>query len=194
MPPRTTRLTQLLHDLESELAAAGAPFSSHANAGIRDDEVDDLLATAGLHVPTELREWWRWHDGCRVDLRRPFAQEIGPGSWSPMSLAEALADRASWLESATGEADYWAETWLPFAYGSPDHRRLVGRLDESTADELCVGLWFVFDVPPREPVECSLADVVTVWLRALRERRATWDGHGWKQPAHLPDLPLYTWF
>ena len=111
-----------------------------------------------------------------------------------MSLPEALEDRLLWLESRTGGEGDWSENWLPFAYGSPDHRRLVGRLDESTADEVCVGLWFVFDVPPQEPAERSLADVVTVWLRALRERRVRWDGRGCAQPAHFPDLPPYTWF
>lgn len=197
MAPKTTRLTPLLHELEAAMAAQGAPFSTYARPGISDEQIDALLAPTGLTAPTELREWWRWHHGISIDgvpYTEPVAGcEIGPGRWGLMTISESIDDQAMSLEDdpAIDGGPGWVPTWLPLAFAQPDHRRLVARLAESTADEVCVGMWWVFDVPPAEPVARSLAEVVETWLRVLGERHVTWEGTYWKTGSYRPEIPPY---
>lgn len=191
MVPTTTRLTPLLHELEARMDAAGAPFSSRALPGLSDAQIDELLAPSGLTIATELREWWRWHHGSLSDSVTPFAHEIGPGSWGLMTIPEALDDAALWLASSTGEDGDFSPTWLPVTRGAPHHRRLVARLDGSGPDEVCVGYWYVFDIPPEAPVAHSLADVVETWLTALRRGWTRWDGEAWVCDDYRPDFPDY---
>ena len=192
MEPKVTRLSPLLHELGAAMDAAGATFTSYAYPGISDDEIDELLAPTGLGVPTELREWWRWHHGSRVDVPLTGNHEIGPGGWGLMTIPQALDDRALWLEQMPSEEDGgWRLGWLPFAAGRFGHHRLVARLDESTDDELCVGISWVFDVPPDDPIERSLAAVVETWLRAIGDGYYTWNGVAWIRGARFRELPYY---
>jgi hypothetical protein len=174
VPPKTTRLTGLLRELEDLLDELGAPFSSYALPGIDDDQIDELLAPSGLVAPTELREWWRWHHGTRIDGPGSDRHTLGPGLWGLMDIPWALEDAAEW-ESTIGE-EGWGPSWLPFAWAKPDHARLVARLGDSTPDEVCVGWHYVFDVPPDEPIARSLAEVVEDSIRILREGLIVWDG------------------
>lgn len=190
MNMKVTRLTPLLHELEAVMTALGAPFAAHARPGLGDDEIDALLEPTGLVAPTELREWWRWHHGAATSVLAPIdGHEIGPGVWGLMSIPEAIQDRAEWLEDAV-DLD-WQPTWLPFAFAEPDHQRLVARIEDSTADEVCIGAWWVFDVPPEGPVAGSLVEVVETWLCDLREGHVVWNGVGWVATAFRPDLPPY---
>ena len=36
--------------------------------GLSDREIDELLAPAGIVLPPDLRELWRWHDGADPDV------------------------------------------------------------------------------------------------------------------------------
>lgn len=193
MESKTTRLTPLLHELEALMDSVGAPFSSRALPGLADKEIDRLLEPTGLVIPTELREWWRWHHGFVFDKRAPIDREIGPGAWGQMTIPGAIQDAALWCEDAiaVGDEPGWRRSWLPFAEGSPHHRRLVARLEESTVDEVCVGHWYVFDVPPADPVEHSLASVVETWITAVREGYTTWDGSAWVDGGYRWGFPAY---
>jgi len=190
---KTTRLTELLHELDELLEELGAPFLSHALPGIGDDEIDALLAPSGIVAPTELREWWRWHHGARADSPLTDHHTVGPGSWSPMDIPEALWDREDWIETL-GPYDGWPPGWLPFAGAMFDQGRLVARLEESTRDQVCVGWWYVFDVPPDEPVANSIAEVVENFISILREGQIVWRKEGagyWEEGSRRTEFPRY---
>jgi len=189
---KTTRLTGLLHELEDLLDEVGSPFSSYALPGIDDDQIDELLTPLGFLVPTELREWFRWHHGARTDTRLPKEPSLGPGWWELMTIPEALVDRDQWINSATDPDEGWlVGQWLPFAYGGADHPRLVARLENSTDELVCVGWWNYmesYEAPP----EGSLADVVDVFLRALREGQIfRVPGGNWDQGPRRNEFPGY---
>ncbi len=172
--------------------AVGAPFSSRALPGISDAQIDELLAPSGLVIPTELREWWRWHHGSRTDAVTPFAHQFGPGSWGLMTIPDALDDAAQWVSDATGdEGDWSSPSWLPFAERSSHHHRLVARLDESGPDLVCVGHWYVFDAPPVAPIAHSIADIVETWLTVLQQGSVHWDGDAWITRDYRAPIPLY---
>jgi hypothetical protein len=209
---KTTRLTGLLHELDDLLVELGSPFLSYALPGIDDDVIDKVLAPSerlapeGLVVPTELREWWRWHNGTRIDTATTDRHTFGPGRWGMGQASVALMEMKLRL-SGDLPGEGWQPGWVPFAWKTfidgksryewrPDRdASLVGRLDESTADELSVGLWSSDPFPPG-PVAGSLAEVVDTVLDVLRDGRVVWDPDGggrWVQVAPLDELPPYVW-
>ncbi|WP_028049583.1 SMI1/KNR4 family protein [Cellulomonas sp. URHD0024] len=192
----TTPLTALLAELDAALVATGAPFLEMANPGIDEDEVTAALADAGLSTPpTELLEWWRWHNGSRLVQGRYLGATIGPGGWTLLSLDEALADRARWMELwPSGSEMPWDPTWLPIA-GLGAHTRLAVLLDDSTTERAQVGIIDMFDDDTMNTAERSLAEVVTTWLRALEQRYVWWDAarQAWdmEEPTR-PEFRLYS--
>lgn len=190
---KTTRLTGLLHELEDLLDEIGAPFSSYALPGIDDEQIDELLAPSGLVAPTEMREWWRWHNGTRVDTPLNDRHSVGPASWGPMGVQKALWDRETWLEDIPDDGDGgWNPDWISVAWALAGHGRLVGRLDESTSDEVRVGCFYIDDWD--NPVAPSMASMVEDVLRVLREGQVFWnpaDGGYWDEGPRWRDYPLY---
>lgn len=188
MESKTTRLTLLLREFETLMDDAGAPFSSFALPGLTDREIDELLAPTGLTVPTELREWWRWHHGCGES---EYGHRIEPGAWGPLNIPQAVEDAGVWERYGASELG-WRRSWLPFAEAPGGHQRLVARLEDSTADEVCVGWWHLDGPAPADPVERSLADVVQSWIRAIRSGYATWtDGKYVLHGGPRSDFPVY---
>lgn len=176
--PTTTQLTPLLRELDEALDATGAPFLRHARPGLNDHDIDVALRAAGIEgrLPTEMREWWRWHNGS-IDTRGPW-HVIGPGFWTALSIDDALADRAEWTAFLPPEVA-WEPAAIPIA--GADNERLVVRLDQSTDDLATIGLWGIGSAPPFRTVASSLAEVVSQWLRALRTHKTWWDADndGW---------------
>jgi len=201
-----------LCELDDLLVELGSPFSSYALSRIDDDVIDRALASSelasyGLVVSTELREWWRWHHGTRIDTSTTDRHAFGPGRWGINNLSVALAGIKRGL-SGELPGEGWQRDWVPFAWKTfiddrgryewrPDREAfLVGRLSESTGDELCVGLWDSSGTYPQEPVAGSLAEVVSVMIDVLRDGRVVWDpssGGRWVQVSSLDGLPPYVW-
>ena len=193
MAPKRTRLTGLLHELEDLLDGLGSPFSSCALPGIDDDQIDELLAPSGIVAPTQLREWWRWHHGSSFDSPGIDGYTIGAGRWGLMDIPWALRDRADWLEvdPDLGEGG-WRTGWCPIAFQDFAHGRLVARTSDPFAEEMPIGWYYVFDVPPSEPIAKSLDEVVDAFIDVIREGQMYFTPGGWwEQGPRRTEFPLW---
>lgn len=200
MSMQSTALPPLLTTLDAALDATGAPFLELANTGITEMQIAATLEAAGLGpAPIELYEWFQWHNGSREVPGRWGAEMVGPGFWTLFSLEDSLADRARWMETwPPGSEMPWDPSWLPIA-GGGQQNRLAILLRTSTTDHAHVGFWAMGngqDVDAMQTAERSLADVVTTWLRALRERYVWWDEthQAWDMDgtATRPEFRLYS--
>jgi cell wall assembly regulator SMI1 len=87
--------------------------------GLDDGRIDELLSASGLTLPTEVRAYFRAHDGVRPPSRVQAPWLIG--HWLPLPLEEALRERDVRREMALeefqaepDEADgVWGAGWLP---------------------------------------------------------------------------------
>lgn len=87
--------------------------------GLDDGRIDELLSASGLTLPTEVRAYFRAHDGVRPPSRVQAPWLIG--HWLPLPLEEALRERDVRREMALedfqaepDEADgVWGPGWLP---------------------------------------------------------------------------------
>lgn len=80
-----------------EWLAAHAPAAFGAlNPPAEEVRLDQAENVAGVSLPHDLRTWWSHLDGVRVPSRGEPLRLI-PWSSSPLSVAEALIRRESWL-------------------------------------------------------------------------------------------------
>ncbi len=98
-----------------------------------------------------------------------------------------------WLEDLPDDGDGgWAHDWIPVAWSLFGHGRLVGRLGESTSDELRIGCFYIDDWD--NPVTSNMAGMVEDIIRVLRDRQVSWnpvdDGY-WDQGSRWRDYPSY---
>jgi len=160
--------------LEQTWLRLGMPQTEWLASGLPHDETRRLLASEALAAPSEVLEWFAWHDGVRekpLDLH-PF---LGPSGFEPLSLARAMDERRAMLEIAeylesTGQVEeegpQWRLSWLPIG------RDIGGRLlaaDLTDADPVKVPVRAVDteDTDFRRVRANSLQEVVEFWLGVL---------------------------
>lgn len=103
----------------------GWPYRERLAPGADPSRVVEELTSAGLPAPSEVVEWFGWHDGIIGTDRTTF----GPTTLVPLSLREALDERGRWLAlvqdlvddghpdfPCLGDPDWWWDPlWLPLA-------------------------------------------------------------------------------
>jgi len=181
-------LLAALERLEARLAAVGAPVVEHLRPGLTDEEIDALTPGLPHRLPIELRTWYGWHDGARLDLPA-WHWHLGNGL-NLLSLQVAV-ERHDFLvrpqfRSGIPGIDFRDE-WLPICWAGTCSIA-VGTAGEATAP--CPV--HVFDTHgysggPGAGAP-SVRAMVLLWIRALDEGYWVWDPEaGWGD--HYNDLP-----
>jgi hypothetical protein len=81
----------LLEALKARWRTAGWPGVERLNPGLTDEEIDAATQPLGLRLPTEVRIWWRWHNGISIPPGQPVQPgEIGAGGRWYRPLAAAI--------------------------------------------------------------------------------------------------------
>jgi cell wall assembly regulator SMI1 len=175
-----TQLPALLGRLESGWDSRGVAVRDYFAPGLAPDDITSLLLDAALPTPTEIVEWYVWHNGNGPNAER--RAPLGPSGWRAMAVQDALEERLVRLEQAiqlaedmgdgASAAHWWAPTWLPIAEnGGPDVLAVDLGTGRETVDVRNIG----WEDPETFPVVwvTSLADVVSTWQRVL-------DTGGWQ--------------
>lgn len=82
----------MLTRFEATLRGLGVPVDD-LEPGLTDDAIDALTMPEDLHLPDEVRAWWRWHNG--PPQGRSVSSELLP-TRAMLSLREALGLKV-WL-------------------------------------------------------------------------------------------------
>lgn len=157
----------LLGELEQRWRSQGAFIAGALRPGLNDEQMNELVAPLGLHLPREARRWWGWHDGARPQ-GRSAAAELGP-THEFLPLAKAVAKcamiREIVLPLRDSENDYsWKWSWLPI-----DRAKAPMVIDCSVADEDPVPARSFFFEDPDAGAEGarSMGELVTIWIEAI---------------------------
>lgn len=129
----TSSVPTLLRRLEDRWREAGAPITSHLRPGLTPEDLDRAELELGFPFPTEVREWYSWHNGVTQ-------KDSGPSTSLPnlmflCGMGTAMEERHRLMAMKPITEDMQEEfifkaTWLPIAYsdtGVRSRRRAVGR-------------------------------------------------------------------
>jgi hypothetical protein len=172
---------ELLGALEREWQRLQVSWFDDLLPGLPDDEIDALAETAGLRIPAEARQLWRWHDAT------PGTTLITP-CYQLMRLTWAIRDHANGMSIAaemstnplTRPAPPRAdEVFRPsflavFAATGPDTAAVdcAEQGDESPLYFLLDGLTYA----PHPPGAPSIESFLTSILELYRADAYSWDG------------------
>jgi hypothetical protein len=160
------RLRDLLHQLEEKLASAGSP-TYLLQPGKHEEEVEELLAKAGLRAPDELVVWFGWHDGRVLDDPRSF--DVIP-NFPIASLSEAIERHEEFTSEFPGldprDENDWGipRGWLSLTqtnYGTAVH--CLG--EPSASPQVRVATPFFYEEDGHRAV--SLCTLVAWWIVGL---------------------------
>ncbi|MFN8185502.1 MAG: hypothetical protein U0R69_00335 [Gaiellales bacterium] len=179
-----TKLTGLLAELEGTWARKGFDRFDRLRPGLAEDVVRRSLT--GLPVPTEIVEWFGWHDG---QVGRAEGVTLAPSAFTPLGLESA--EYASLMQQAiargadpnlVGEQKelldpgyYWEESWLPLGEINGETWLVADLGRDSATAAVRVVNWTDEDF--RSIRADSLATMVRLWLDAPDEHWA------WSSPA-----------
>src|SRR5690349_10177335 len=116
-----SHLADRLLVLERLWETAGVAVGDIYGPALESNEIHSVLGGVGLPAPSEIVEWFSWHNG-RGPNPTPQAP-LGPTSWTAHSLAEALEERRIRMAEAaliaadsdttalTTPAYWWEPTW-----------------------------------------------------------------------------------
>jgi len=139
----------LLGRFEASLRGLAVPVDDLL-PGLTDDEIDAITEPEDLHLPDEVRAWWRWHNGAPPHRYRPTLP-----TREMYSLQEAVR----------------LKTWLP----SDGERRRYGllpidghphiQLQCSEAGPVGAPVWMSLDwAMPIERKLDSFGELVWIWI------------------------------
>jgi hypothetical protein len=145
--------------------------------GLEPSEIRMELAARDLPAPQEVVDWFAWHNGTIHDGLGPEIAD--PGGFALISLDLSLRARDDRLEAAaqlaeeTGGAPevatveaWWQQNWLPLTGEHP----LTAELTNTSDGAVPIRVVFWDDLHNSRAVRSSsLAEVVSLWLWALRE-------------------------
>jgi hypothetical protein len=122
--------SELLEEFARRLRAQGVPAMDAARLGLRETEMQALVAQLGLTLPYEARVWWGWRDGV-PKAAGAVARRIGLFSWIPLQEAidECVITRSLIASGARDDPrnpeDLWSST-------TRERRRFGGHGDRCT--------------------------------------------------------------
>ena len=158
-----------LEDLERLLAEQGAPVVGRLQPPATSAAVADVESYLGFPLPTELRQWWGWHNGTDVKPHELAVKgSIGP---SYKFLATDRAVRFS-RELRTGAEEdepedpdsLWASSWI--AIGSQGRVACECNIHRD-APVPVLDVDYHKTSKPGAVVADSLGEMVRWWIEAL---------------------------
>ena len=159
-------LTDLLRRLEALVGAQGAPVAANLRPGLPGDEVTRRLADAGLGSPSELQQWFSWHDG--TQNVQQVADRCMNGRYEMLSLEESIEQytkfRARYPASADSALLPWPSTWLPIATHENGNSVCVDCSSPTAA--VYVRAWHI-DETLQSASAPSLSALVELWIRGF---------------------------
>lgn len=176
-------LSSQLQRLEEQLLRQGARTLEFASPGLSEDEIATTLTSIGLAAPAEVLTWWGWRNGSVRDgsgLQRASASIT---MFLQPTLAESIAYRAMRRAEAVQQGTppeqldiAWHHSWLLLA----GRREPLAVLVEPEASACPV---ITSDPYGNVDSATSIAEAVSVWVRALEERWWYWDkDENWWRP------------
>lgn len=82
---------EALEHLEIALGAMSHPIANTRRDGLTDQRIDELVGSAGVVLPGQARELWKWRNGWRVDLGvAPDQGSLFPHNLPFLPLQDAL--------------------------------------------------------------------------------------------------------
>ncbi|MCR5890039.1 SMI1/KNR4 family protein [Hymenobacter sp. J193] len=176
-----SRLDTLLQQHRPEYYATLAPPATAT-------ELDALEAAFQLKLPTELRQWYGWHNG-HLESKSIFQNHefIQGNSLAPLSsVAESMRVNCELL--AAGEyfmPNWWQTNWVPF-------------LENGGGDHICLDLEGTFTGQPGQVLEqwhdmeqrTVLFPDLTAWLRAVVQAYEQAGAQGQLTDEQTEDLEL----
>ena len=165
----------LLEELEARWRAQQAPIARYLQPGISEEEMAELVEPLGMTIPSEVRTWYRWHNGA-AETGRGIDREMCGTGWKffllQRAIEEALEQGARALEVCKGdeaeaERILWKSAWLPLAdnhHGGVMFVEGRAQSDPSPTPVFYTEPQFGTQVPPPAP---SLGQVVT-WCGSRR--------------------------
>jgi hypothetical protein len=180
-----TLLPGLLAEIEDDWVGMGWPHRERLARGLARDATAERLASAGLPAPTEILEWFSWHDGVSGVGRTTF----GPTAQVPLSLERALQQRERRIAGSLqllhhdpdfpflGDPDWWWDPkWLPIGSNGST---LVA--DLGTADDVALlrmVIWDDMGGPDEDPWTSGfrrvMAPSIAVGVQECRRLLATY--------------------
>jgi hypothetical protein len=181
-----TELAALLRELEQTWKRKGFDHGSRFVLGLEPDEVAYQLAAEGLPAPSEVVDWFSWHNGV-LGFPNPLNSSVAlvPCRFEPGNLAGCLgeafgrryslsfAEKHARDNQEAGEKGqltepdfWWKPDWVPLMFANADVIAVDLSIGSDTVHVLAVGYdtgnhWI--------PVTESLADFVGSLLSAPEE-------------------------
>lgn len=184
-----TEVAARLEELVGELGTLGSPIGRYLQPGRPEADVRAALAAFDLSPPTELVDWFGWHDG--IDYE---AADLGEDGDEPIEIFFSLTllnleeasrlcrERRAGVREAFGvdrpgpEADpFWRDPWFPVIAGGDS---LFAVACDAAATRESAPVWRVYSHPgPFETgqVADSLADLVGRMATEVRAGSVWWD-------------------
>jgi cell wall assembly regulator SMI1 len=174
----------LLEELKRRWQRQRAPLLARLRPGLSSDAMDALTEPLGLHVPSEARTWWGWHDGAVSDGRSD-SQVMGGQNYRFISLHEAVTEC---LENRQGakvavagtalEAEVmWSRRWLPIV-GTNAHGGLLV-VDGTDPNAHATPVYYSEPAEPAAPDDMpdtpTLGQVVQWWIEAMDDGAFVYD-------------------
>jgi len=160
----------------------------HLRPGLTDEEIDALTARLPHRLPAELRTWYGWHDGAKLDL--PVGPwHLGNGlNLLPLQVAVERHDFLAQPELRSGvPAVDFRDEWLPICWFGTCYIA-VDTSGDASAPCPVHALDTHGDIEWTKVRAPSLLAMVLMWVRALDEGYWVWDPeNGWE--FHYNELP-----
>jgi hypothetical protein len=195
-----TGLSTMLGRLETAWLSLGMPSTGWLRPGLDPGETVRRLRRAGLAAPSEILEWFAWHEGAQgLKSTEGFWTILGPSGYHPLTIDQALEERRVGLQLRRELIDVdgfpeeevvdWPVTWLPIG------RNVSGTVMAVDLGAAAVGQVpiFVIDWHDWETFEApcapSLASIVTTWLEVL-ENYSEWVGGAETWRVRFAEVPV----
>lgn len=178
---------ELLDALAAEIAKAGAPVDDLLAPGLPKDRIRELTAALGLELPDDAITLWSWRNG---NALRSDGGVNQIGFYELYSLERAVERHELEQDVARGVLEAVDQSgiedpivapreWFPFIHPFIAIDCGVPRGSASPV------YWVDYHCPPWwNPVAGSIADVVEVWINALKDGIWIWnaDFSRWEHP------------
>lgn len=113
--------TELIAEYETKLREQGVPLDEWSSPGITAEEQEMAVEPIGLHLPTEARTWWAWHNGCP---RYGLSKLVAPVGEKMLTISEAVEVYREYRDivqnlvepdvpALANPDDRWDPSWLP---------------------------------------------------------------------------------
>lgn len=172
-------LIRRLQKLEDFWRYERAPVASSARPGLADGEIDRLIEDLPFELPSEVRTWFRWHNG--VEPLDAMKAEVGPRFYLS-SLRSCVTQYGELRAFATEIAsrgvlespdDFWASDWFPLLGCTLGQTPVVVKASVAPGERAPIGVMDFGTVNWPDPPQ-SLTDLIGFWVWCFEEGYYRW--------------------